>query len=160
MLDPSTQQMISQLGPAYQALAPWAEALLRAVVRLALVPHGLRITFGMFRNTGLPIHSLSMLANQLDRTGYRPGKLWAPLIAATQLLAGPMLAAGLLTRVAAAPIVIFLAVSCIERWRVGRYFWNTQGVEYTLMWTVAALYFLIHGGGVYSLDHLLLGKDL
>jgi putative oxidoreductase len=114
----------------------------------------------MFRNTGLPIHSLSMLADQLDRTGYRPGKLWAPLIAATQLVAGPMLAAGLLTRVAAVPIVIFLGVSCIERWRVGGYFWNTQGLEYTLMWTVAALYFLIHGGGVYSLDHLLLGKDL
>jgi putative oxidoreductase len=136
-------------------LSPWAEALLRAAVGLALVPHGLRNTFGLFRNTGQPAHSLSMLAEQLDRTGWRPGKLWAPLISATLLVAGPMLALGLYTRIAAVPVVIFLFVSCVERWRVGRYFWNTLGLEYTLLWAIAALYFLVHGGGEISLDRLL-----
>ena len=42
-----------------------------------------------------------------------------------------------------------------ERWRVGGYFWNQLGLEYTLMWTIAALYFLVHGGGMISLDHLI-----
>jgi uncharacterized membrane protein YphA (DoxX/SURF4 family) len=28
-------------------------------------------------------------------------------------------------------------------------------MEYTLMWLVATFYFLIHGGGLYSLDHLI-----
>jgi hypothetical protein len=37
-----------QFGSVYQALFPWAEALLRVVVGLILVPHGLRSTFGMF----------------------------------------------------------------------------------------------------------------
>ncbi len=100
-----------------------------------------------------------MLAEQLDRDGWRPGKIWAPLISFTQLVCGPLLALGLFTRLAAIPIVIFLIVSNIERWRVGKYFWNQLGLEYTLMWTIAALYFLVHGGGVYSLDHLLMGRE-
>jgi putative oxidoreductase len=155
VLDTSIQ--VAQLGHIEQTLSPWAEALLRLVVGLALVPHGLRMTFGFFPNTGLPVHNLAMLSAQLDRDGYRPGKLWAPLISATQLIGGPLLALGLFTRLAALPIVIFLAVSNYERWRVGGYFWNKTGLEYTLMWTVGAFYFLVHGGGVISLDHLLFG---
>jgi putative oxidoreductase len=139
------------------SLAPAVEALLRAVVGLALVPHGLRMTFGLFDRTGLKVRNLTMLAAQLDGDGYRPGRLWAPAISATELVAGPLLALGLFTRLAAVPIVIFLAVSCWERWHKGGWFWNQQGVEYTLMWTVAAAYFLVHGGGVWSLDYLVFG---
>jgi putative oxidoreductase len=150
-----TPLIFPALGPLYQALAPWAEALLRAVVGLALVPHGLRMAFGFFPGTGGPIRDLKMLAQALDRWGYPPGRLWAPLIAATQLIAGPMLALGLFTRLAALPIFLFLLVSNVERWRVGGYFWNTQGLEYTLMWTVGAFYFLVNGGGTVSLDYVI-----
>jgi len=158
MLDASSAVVVPALGDLYQILAPWTEALLRAAVGLALVPHGLRMTFGLFPNTGLPVHNLTMLAAQLDRGGYRPGTFWAPMIALTELVAGPLLAVGLFTRLAAVPIVIFLAVSCVERWRVGGYFWNKLGLEYTLMWAIAALYFLVHGGGAMSLDHLAIGR--
>jgi putative oxidoreductase len=159
MLDTFTPPIIPELGSIYRTLAPWTEALLRVAVGLALVPHGLRMTFGFFPDTGLKVRNVGMLAAQLDRDGWRPGKVWAPLISFTQLVCGPLLALGLFTRLAAIPIVIFLVVSNIERWRVGKYFWNMLGLEYTLMWTVAALYFLVHGGGVYSLDHWLLGRE-
>jgi uncharacterized membrane protein YphA (DoxX/SURF4 family) len=43
----------------------------------------------------------------------------------------------------------------VERWRVGKYFWNQLGMEYTLMWTVGTFYFLIRGGGPISFDHLI-----
>ena len=34
--------------------------------------------------------------------------------------------------------------------------WNKLGMEYTLMWRkFVTFYFLIHGGGRYSLDHLI-----
>ena len=158
MLNAATPLILPQLGHLYQALAPWTEALLRVVVGLALVPHGLRMTFGFFPNTGLPVRNLTMLSAQLDRDGYRPGRFWAPAISITQLVAGPLLALGLFTRAAAVPIVIFLVVSNVERWRVGGYFWNKTGLEDTLMWTVGALYFLVHGGGPISLDHLLIGR--
>jgi putative oxidoreductase len=158
MID-SPALVFTQLGSVHQELLPWAEALLRAVVGLALVPHGLRNTFGLFASTGVQSHNLSELAKQLDRDGYRPGKFWAPAISLTQLVAGPMFALGLFTRLVAIPIVIFLLVSNYERWRVGGYFWNKTGLEYTLMWTVAALYFLVRGGGAISLDHLLIGRE-
>jgi putative oxidoreductase len=144
-----------QLAPVYQTLAPVTEALLRVVVGLWMVPHGLRMTFGFFPGTGIAQRNVGALATDLDRWGYRPGWFWAPLIAATELVAGPMLAFGLFTRAAAVPLLLFLIIANVERWRVGRYFWNKLGLEYTLMWTVATLYFLIHGGGPYSLDRLI-----
>jgi len=150
----STPLIFPALAPLYQTLAPWAEALLRAAVGLALVPHGLRNTFGLFPTTGVRSHSISELAEQLDRDGYRPGKVWAPAISITQLIGGPLLALGLLTRPIAFAVLIFLIVTNFERWRVGKYFWNQLGLEYTLMWTIAAFYFLVHGGGTISLDHL------
>jgi putative oxidoreductase len=156
MLDESTPLIIPQLGAIYRTLAPWAELLLRVTIGLALVPHGLRIAFGFFPNTGMPIHNLRMMADVFDQLGYRPGKLWAPLAGLTLLVGGPLLAVGLLTRPVAVPIVALLFLSVFERWRVGSgYFWNTQGLEYPLLWGVGALYFLIHGGGLLSLDHLL-----
>ena len=138
----------------YQTLLPFADALLRAAVGLALVPHGLRNTFGFFPNTGVRALNLTALAKQLDETGYRPGKLWAPAISLTQLIGGPLLALGLFTRPVAAVVLIFLLVSNVKRWRVGRYFWNQLGLEYTLMWTIATFYVLISGPGPYSLDRL------
>lgn len=159
MSDPSTPLVVPALGALYQTLAPLTEALLRIVVGLALVPHGLRNTFGCFPSTGQPLRSLRMLADYMDKQGYRPGIVWAPAISLTQFIAGPLLALGLFTRPAAVPIVLFLAFSNVERWRVGRYFWNQLGLEYTLMWTIAALYFLVHGGGTYSLDHLIIGHE-
>jgi putative oxidoreductase len=158
MIDP-VPLVFPSLGPLYQALAPWAEALLRVATGLALVPHALRNTFGFFPNTGVRSHNLTQLAAQLDRDGWRPGTFWAPAISATQLICGPLLALGLFTRLAAVPIVIFLIVTNVERWRVGKYFWNQLGLEYTLMWTVAVLYFLVNGGGAISLDHLLVGRE-
>jgi putative oxidoreductase len=140
-----------------ETMTPIIEALLRVMVGVALVPHGLRVTFGFFRGTGLPASNLKLLVAQLDRDGYRPGRVWAPAISATELIAGPLLALGLFTRIAAIPVVIFLGVSCWERWHKGGWFWNTQGLEYTLMWTIAAAYFLARGGGMFSLDYLLIG---
>ena len=142
------------MAQLWQTLAPFADALLRVAVGLALIPHGLRNTFGFFPNTGVRALSVPELAKQLDQGGYRPGALWAPAISLTQLVGGPLLALGLFTRPVAAIVLLFLLVANVERWRVGRYFWNQLGLEYTLMWTIAVFVVLVHGGGRYSLDHL------
>jgi putative oxidoreductase len=155
MLETSTPLVIPQLGPLYQTLAPCTEALLRFIVGFAMVPHGLRNTLGFWPSTGVRSHSIPELAKQLDDDGYRPGTFWAVAISATQLIGGPLLALGLFTRPAAFAILAFLVVANYERWRVGGYFWNKLGLEYTLMWTLAALYFVVHGGGTISLDHLI-----
>jgi putative oxidoreductase len=143
-----------QLAGVYAALGPWIEAMLRVSVGLCLVPHGLRAGFGYFPNTGAPINSLRMLAEVIHRSGYRPGNLWAPIIIVTELICGPMLALGLFTRVVSIPIVILLVLSVVEHVKDG-WFWNTLGVEYPLIWAIAAIYFLIHGSGPVSLDALI-----
>jgi putative oxidoreductase len=143
------------LTALFQTLSPFAYALLRAAVGLALVPHGLRNTFGFFPNTGVRALNLKALAAQLDQGGYRPGGFWAPAISATQLIGGPLLALGLFTRPVAALVLLFLLVANVERWRVGKYFWNQLGLEYTLMWTIATVYVLVSGSGLYSLDHMI-----
>lgn len=152
MLDQTTPLILPALAPLYAAAAPFAEAALRVVAGLWLVPHGLRNTFGFFPTTGVRANNLTALARQLDHDGYRPGKVWAPAISATQLIGGPLLALGLFTRPAALAILAFLLVTNIERWRVGKYFWNQLGLEYTVMWTVVVVYFLVHGGGPISID--------
>jgi putative oxidoreductase len=143
------------LASVFQTLAPFTDALLRVAVGLALVPHGLRNTFGFFPNTGVRAQNLAALAKQLEDSGYRPGKFWAAAISITQLVGGPLLALGLFTRPVAAVVLIFLMVANVERWHVGKYFWNQLGLEYTLMWSIAAFYVFVHGGGLYSLDHVI-----
>jgi putative oxidoreductase len=147
--------LIPSLTDLLQTLVPFADALLRVAVGLALVPHGLRNTFGFFPNTGAQALNLTVLAKYLDESGYRPGKFWAPAISITQLVGGPLLALGLFTRPVAAVVLLFLLVTNVERWRIGRYFWNNRGLEYTLMWTIAAFVVLVHGGGPYSLDRVI-----
>jgi putative oxidoreductase len=158
-MDHATPLFFPQIGPLYDALFPWAEMLLRAVVGLTLVPHGLRSAFGMFPTTGGQSHNLTEFADELERDGYHPGKFWAPAIVLTQIVAGPMLAVGLFTRLTACPIVIFLIVTNYERWRVGGFFWNKMGLEFTLLWAVSAFYFLVNGGGAISIDHIVVGRQ-
>jgi putative oxidoreductase len=144
------------LESLFQTLAPFADALLRVAVGLALVPHGLRNTFGFFPNTAVrSALDLPALAKYLDERGFRPGKFWAPAISLTQLVGGPLLALGLFTRPVAAVVLAFLLAANVERWRIGRYFWNQLGLEYTLMWTIATFCVLVRGGGLYSLDHII-----
>jgi putative oxidoreductase len=154
-----TPLIVPALGPLYQALAPWAEALLRFVVGMAMVPHGLRMCLGYFKGTGIPISSVPGVADLFDRKGYRPGWLWAYGVVLTQFVAGPALALGLFTRPMALPFFVLLALSAYDHAKYDGYFWNKSGVEYPAMWAAGALYFLINGGGPISLDHWLIGRE-
>jgi putative oxidoreductase len=149
-----TTLVFPQLALLYAALGPWSEALLRFLVGLCLIAHGLRIGYGFFPNTGMPPSSLTTFARVLQKTGYHPGKLWSPTIVLTELIGGPLLALGLFTRLVSIPIFILLAMSVVEHRKDG-WFWNTLGIEYPLIWAAAALYFLVHGGGHISLDRVI-----
>jgi putative oxidoreductase len=154
-----TPLIVPALGAAYQTLGPWVETLLRFLVGMALVPHGLRMCLGYFKGTGIPISSVQGVADLFDRKGYYPGRLWAHGVVLTQFVAGPALALGLFTRPMALPVFVLLALSAYDHGKYDGYFWNKSGVEYPAMWAAGALYFLIHGGGAISLDHLLIGRQ-
>jgi putative oxidoreductase len=65
-----------------------------------------------------------------------------------------MLAAGFLTRLAAIPILLFLATAVSYHMKNG-FYWNDGGFEYPLMWAVVTLVFLVKGGGKLSVDNLI-----
>jgi putative oxidoreductase len=150
-----TPLIVPALAPIYAALAPWVEALLRFVVGMAMVPHGLRMCLGYFKGTGIAVSSVHGVAEMFDRKGWRPGRLWAYGVVLTQFVAGPCVALGLFTRPMALPLFILLALSAYDHARYDGYFWNKSGIEYPAMWAAGVLYFLINGGGEISLDRLL-----
>ena len=131
---------IPALGGVYGALSPYTETLIRIVAGLFLVPHGLPKLMN-------PAGSGVFLAE----SGFVPGVLWAILLGATEVFGGLLLAAGLFTRVACVPILIFLLSAIVFHLENG-FAWNDQGFEYPLFWAVVVFHFLINGGGPYSVD--------
>jgi len=158
-LNAPTSLLWPSLGAIYGALTPYLEALLRFVAGITLLPHALQKFFGFFPESKVP-SSLDELARSLENWGYRPGKFWALVVAFTELVAGPLLALGLFTRPAALPIFVFLALSAAAHGKADGYFWTVHGAEYPLVWAAIVLFFLIHGGGALSLDHLVLGIEI
>ncbi len=154
-----TPLIVPALGSLYHVLGPWVEALLRFMVGMALVPHGLRMCLGFFKGTGIAVSSVQGVADLFNRKGYRPGQLWAFGVVFTQFVAGPALALGLLTRPMALLVFVLLALSAYDHARYDGYFWNKSGIEYPAMWAAGALYFLVHGGGKISFDNLVLGFE-
>jgi putative oxidoreductase len=154
-----TPLIIPALGAVYAALAPWVEALLRLVIGMAMVPHGLRMCLGYFKNTGIPISSVQGVAQTFDRKGYRPAWLWAYGVVLTQFVAAPCVALGLFTRPMAVPYFILMVLSAYDHAKYDGYFWNKSGIEYPAMWAVGVLYFLVNGGGAISLDRLVIGWE-
>ena len=138
----------------FATLSPWVWLLLRAIAGFALLPHALQKLFGFFPESKVPAN-LGELAASLDNWGYRPGRFWALVVAATELIAGPCLALGLFTRFAALPLFIFLALSAAAHGKRDGWFWTVHGAEYPLVWAAIALFFLVNGSGPLSLDRWL-----
>lgn len=143
------------LGPFTAAITPWAETLLRVWCGLALLPHAMRCFFGWFPNSGSRILSPKLLAAGIERSGFRPGRYWAIFVALVEFVAGPALALGLLTHLAALLIFLFFVGAAYDHARFDGYFWNKLGMEYPALWGLVALFFACAGGGPLSLDRLL-----
>jgi putative oxidoreductase len=135
------------LGQVYAALDEWALSLLRFIAGFSMVMHGwVHISNDMAAN-----------AAYFSGEGYEPGLFWAWAVTLTELVGGICLAIGLLTRLAAVPIFLFLITAVTYHMKNG-YYWNDGGFEYPLMWAVVTLVFLTRGGGRASVDNWL-GKS-
>jgi putative oxidoreductase len=150
-----TPLVVPALGAVYAALMPWVEALLRFAVGAAMLPHGLRMCLGFFRGTGVPVSGLAPVAAMYERKGFRPAWFWVYCTVLTQFIAAPCVALGLFTRPMALPLFALMALSAYDHGKYDGWFWNKSGFEYPAMWAIGVLYFLINGGGLISLDHLL-----
>ena len=154
LVSPSpAKPLIPSVGALEQALSPFAEPLVRVAAGLMLMPHGAQKLFGWFGGYGV------------DATGqFFAAKLGLPasfalLAGLIEVFGGLALAAGFLTRVAAALVFGLMAVAVIFVHLPIGYFWMTGGLEYPLMWGLIALAFVFRGGGAYSVDALI-GREI
>src|SRR5215813_4494024 len=138
---------IPALGRFYDATYGCAETMLRIVLGAILIPHGMQKLFGAFGGMGLTAN-----AQLFDRIGYHPGMFWGTLVGCVELFGGILLVIGLFTRCAALAVVIFMLNAVFITSKAGGFFWTNRGSEYSILILFVALYFLIRGAGLYSLD--------
>jgi putative oxidoreductase len=145
MARPSDSALIIPAFTAiYAALDPWTLPLLRFLAGLSMAMHG-----------WVHVNSdMNATAAYFAGEGYVPGLFWAWAVTLTEFVAGPMLAVGFLTRLAALPIFIFLVTAVFYHMKNG-FYWDRGGFEYPLMWAAVVLVFLAKGGGRVSVDNLL-----
>jgi putative oxidoreductase len=144
-----TRYYIPALGRLYDGLSDLAWLALRVAVGASLVPHGMQKLFMAFNGPGM-----DKFAASLAGMGFPAPTLMAWPVALTEFVGGTLLAIGLLTRPAAAAIFIFMMVAAFVVHLPNGFFWTNRGFEFPLMWGVAALFFLIRGGGPYSVDRV------
>ena len=100
-----TRNVIPALSGALRRPLPMDGTVVAVHCRAMLMPHGCQKLFGMFAGGGL-----AGTAQFMDRVGYHPGMLWAYVVGLNEVIAGALLAIGLLTRPAAAAVTILDAI--------------------------------------------------
>lgn len=146
---PQPRLVIPALGGLYRALTPVTEPLIRVIAGGSLAMHGFPILFG----------NIDAAAKFLESTGFENGHFWAYIVGGIELVCGLCLALGFLTRLVAAPIIGFLVIAIVTyHWQYG-FAWENRGIEYPLFWAIVVFYFLVRGGGAWSLDALI-GREV
>ena len=154
MAEATPRLYIPALGGLYNATRDFAEPILRIVLGAVLIPHGCQKLFGMFGGMGYTAN-----AALFEKLGYHPGAFWGTLVGLTEFVGGILLVIGLFTRFAAAAVLIFM-LTAIHFTSAKGFFWGAGGMEYPILIGVCALYFVIRGGGPYSLDHQIHKREL
>jgi putative oxidoreductase len=141
--------LIPPLGHIYDVFRPVTELMIRLAAGGFLAFHGQQILFGNIEGAGRFFESV----------GFQDGVFWAWVVGVLEFGCGIALALGFLTRLAAAPIVFFLAVAIVVYHLPFGFNWEARGVEYPLFWAIVVFHFLINGGGRLSLDALI-GREI
>ena len=141
--------IIATLHSLAQLFEPIADPLLRATTGLLLVPHGAQKLFGLFGGYGVEATG-QFFASKLGLPAS-----FALLAGLIEFFGGLFLAVGLATRAVSVLIFGVMAVAVVLVHLPQGFFWTAGGIEYPLLWGVAALSYAIRGGGRYSVDRLL-----
>ena len=119
----------------------------RVVFGLLMAAHGAQKLFGWFGGYGL-----AGTAGFFESLGFRPARFFAATAAGTELVAGLLMALGLLGPVGPALFVSLMIVAAVTvHWQHGLFAQN-NGVEMPLLYGVAGVALALTGPGAYSLD--------
>lgn len=121
--------------------------LARLVFGLLMAGHGTQKLFGWFGG-----HGLAGTGGFFEQLGFRPGRFFAATAGATELVAGLLVAFGLLGPLGPALIVsVMLVAMATVHWQHGLWASN-NGIEVPLLYAAAAVALALTGFGGYALD--------
>jgi putative oxidoreductase len=139
------------LAGFYASMAPITDLFIRLAVGVMFLMHvwgkfnagAARIATGFGTNFGLPMPSL-----------------FAYTAMGLELVGGVCLIVGLFTRFFAAALAVEMGIALLVAHLPKGYAASGGGYEYVLLIGVALLMIAMRGGGPYSVDHKLSGKEL
>jgi putative oxidoreductase len=142
--------LLSRIGARLAALGDlFGYALLRVVCGGFLIAHG-------WPKWQAGVEAFA--TNGLARRGIEPALPLAWAVVSVEVVGGALIAAGLLTRFAAAAATCHLGfLTFVVLWPMG-FAWSRGGWEFAGMWTAVLLLVTLKGGGPLSVDRLLFGR--
>jgi len=124
--------------------------VVRLVVGLLMAAHGSQKLLGWFGG-----HGIAGTGMFFESIGFRPGRFFATLAAATEVVSGLLVALGLLGPVGPALMLSVMIVAAVTvHWKNGL-FAATNGIELALFYGTVAAGLALIGFGRYSLDAML-----
>src|SRR5512140_945851 len=121
--------------------------VVRVVVGLLMAAHGSQKLLGWFGG-----HGIAGTGMFFETIGFRPGRFFATLAAATEVVSGLLVALGLLGPVGPALMLSVMIVAVVSvHWKNGL-FAATNGIEVALFYGTVAAGLALIGFGRYSLD--------
>jgi putative oxidoreductase len=122
----------------------------RVFFGLGMAAHGAQKLFGWFSGYGLTGTGEFMV-----QLGFRPGRLFATLAGAGEVVSGVLLAAGLLGPLGPCLMILVMLVAAFTVHIRNGFFATKNGVEMPLLYAMAAFVLAFTGPGAYSLDNML-----
>ena len=122
---------------------------LRIVVGLAMAAHGSQKLFGWFGGYGL-----DGTGGFFESIGFRPGRTFAVMAGATEVVSGLLIAIGLLGPIGPALMLSVMLVAAMTVHVKNGFFATSNGVEVNVLFGIAAIALAFTGFGTFSLDSL------
>ncbi|HLB08247.1 MAG TPA: DoxX family protein [Gemmatimonadaceae bacterium] len=124
--------------------------LARLLVGLLMAGHGAQKLLGWFGGPGI-----AGAGAYFEQLGFRPGRFFATVASATEILSGVLVALGLFGPVGPALMLSVMIVAAVSvHWKNGLWA-QGGGIELSLFYGTVAVALALTGFGRYSLDSLL-----
>ena len=146
---------VPAFGKIYRTFEPIAYPMLRIMMGLIFVPHGMQKLFQMFG--GAPVAQYGEFFGRMGPFWAHPG--WVYYIGSLELIGGLMVAFGFFTRFAACQLMLFMATATFVANAPRGWFWTSGGSEAAASWMIVLAYICVRGAGAFSADKAI-GKEI